>query len=136
MLDYDGERSRFRWEDARRALGGLPGGAGLNIAHEAVDRHALERADKVAIRWLGRSGERREITYGRLRALTNRFANGLRGLGVGKGDRVFVLAGRIPELYVACLGTLKNGSVFAPRFQRSGRSPWRRASARARAECS
>jgi len=53
MLDYQLERDRFRWEDARRWLDGLPGGRGLNIAHEAVDRHALgPRADRVAIVWL------------------------------------------------------------------------------------
>jgi acetyl-CoA synthetase len=40
MGDYVAERDAFTWEDARRALDGLPGGRGLNIAHEAVDRHA------------------------------------------------------------------------------------------------
>jgi acetyl-CoA synthetase len=124
MPDYDRERARFRWDEARHALDGLPGGRGLNIAHEAVDRHALEPdAHRVAIRWLGKSGERRDITYRELRLLTNRFANVLRSLGVGKGDRVFVLAGRIPELYVACLGALKNGSVFAPLFSAFGPEP-------------
>ncbi len=124
MPDYDRERVRFRWETARHALDGLPGGRGLNIAHEAVDRHALEpEADRVALRWLGRSGERRDITYRELRLLTNRFANVLRELGIGKGDRVFVLAGRIPELYIACLGALKNGSVFAPLFSAFGPEP-------------
>ncbi len=124
MLDYQLERDRFRWEDARRWLDGLPGGRGLNIAHEAVDRHAAGfRADRVAIVWRGKSGERRVITYRQLRALTNRFANVLRSLGVGAGDRVFALAGRIPELYVACLGTLKNGSVFSPLFSAFGPEP-------------
>jgi acetyl-CoA synthetase len=55
--------------------------------------------------------------------LTNRFANVLRGLGVGKGERVFALAGRIPELYIAALGTLKNGSVFCPLFSAFGPEP-------------
>jgi acetyl-CoA synthetase len=124
MPDYNLERSRFRWDEARRALDGLPGGRGLNIAHEAVDRHALEPdADRIAIRWLGKSGERRDITYRELHRLTNRFANVLRSLDVGKGDRVFALAGRIPELYVACLGSLKNGSVFAPLFSAFGPEP-------------
>ncbi len=44
------------WAQARRLLDGLPGG-GLNIAHEAVDRHAPGRArDRVALRWLGKDG--------------------------------------------------------------------------------
>ncbi len=124
MPDYEAARASFRWEQARGALSGLPGGRGLNIAHEAVDRHALgPLADKVALRWLGRSGERRDITYRELRALTNRFANVLRGLGVGREDRVFVLLGRTPALYVACLGALKNRSVFAPLFSAFGPEP-------------
>jgi len=124
MPDYALERATFRWEGARAALDGLPMGRGLNIAHEAVDRHASgPTADKVALRWLGKGGDRRDITYRLLRALTNRFANVLRRLEVGKGDRVFVLAGRIPELYVACLGTLKNASVFSPLFSAFGPEP-------------
>ena len=58
-------------------------------------------------------------------SLTNRFANVLAGLGVGKGDLVCVLAGRIPELYVAALGTLKNRSVFCPLFSAFGPEPIR-----------
>jgi acetyl-CoA synthetase len=117
-------RRRFSWDEARQALDGLPGGRGLNIAHEAVDRHARgHRRDHVAIRWLGRRGEIQEYTFGELARLTNRFANVLRALGVGAGDRVCALAGRIPELYVAALGTLKNRSVFCPLFSAFGPEP-------------
>ena len=49
----------------------------------------------------------------------------LRRLGVGKGERVFLLAGRIPELYISALGTLKNGSVFCPLFSAFGPEPIR-----------
>jgi acetyl-CoA synthetase len=109
---------------ARADLAGLPGGRGLNIAHEAVDRHAHSaRAGKVALRWLGKDGTRRDYTYRELSTLTARFANALRTLGVGKGDRVLGLAGRIPELYVAALGTLKNASVFSPLFSAFGPEP-------------
>jgi acetyl-CoA synthetase len=126
MRDYDRERSSFSWATARRLLEGLPGGRGLNIAHEAVDRHAAgPRRDHLALRWLGRSGEVRDHTYGQLAALTSRFANVLRSLGVGPGDRVYVMAGRIPELYVAALGTLKNRSVFCPLFSAFGPEPIR-----------
>jgi acetyl-CoA synthetase len=124
MPDYERERATFRWDTARQWLDGLPGGRGLNIAHEAVDRHAgSPRADKVALRWLGKTGQRREVSYAELRALTNRFANTLRRLGISGGDRVFVLAGRIPELYIACLGALKNRSVFSPLFSAFGPEP-------------
>ena len=46
-------------------------------------------------------------------------------LGVGKGDRVFALAGRIPELYIAALGTFKNRSLFCPLFSAFGPEPIR-----------
>jgi acetyl-CoA synthetase len=123
MTDYEATRAAFTWEDARSELDGLPGG-GLNIAHEAVDRHANgPRRDQLAIRWLGKEGDVRDYSYADLKRLTNRFANVLRGLGVGRGDRVYALAGRIPELYVAALGALKNGSVFCPLFSAFGPEP-------------
>lgn len=126
MGDYKRVCAAFDWEQARRDLDGLPEGRGLNIAHEAIDRHARgPNANRVALRWLPKSGAVRELTFDDLRGLTNRFANVLTSLGVGKGDRVFVLAGRIPELYVTALGTLKNGSVFCPLFSAFGPEPLR-----------
>lgn len=126
LVDYEQARATFSWERARGELDGLPGGEGLNIAHEAVDRHADgPLRNRVALRWLGRRGEVRDFTYGDLRDATNRFANVLRQLGVGKGDRVFTLAGRVPELYVTALGALKNGSVFCPLFSAFGPEPIR-----------
>jgi acetyl-CoA synthetase len=126
LRDYDQARRAFSWEDARKELDGLPGRAGLNIAYEAVDRHAnTARRDHLAIRWLGKNGEVQDYTYGRLRELTNRFANLLKDLGVQRGDRVYVLAGRIPELYIAALGTLKHRSVFCPLFSAFGPEPIR-----------
>lgn len=81
--DYKGECERFDWADARKLLDGLPNGKGYNIAHEAVDRHAAGlRSGKAANRWLGKSGERRELSYGDLAEATNRFANTLAALGV------------------------------------------------------
>lgn len=121
----DGARAAFTWDVARTWLEGLPGG-GLNIAHEAVDRHAAEgRADHLAIRWLGRHGERADITYGGLARRTNAFASVLERLGVRRGDAVFALAGRVPGLYVAALGTLKAGAVFCPLFSAFGPEPVR-----------
>lgn len=102
IVDYDAARNRFSWADARRRLSGLPDGRGLNIAYEAVDRHAAgANRDRVAIRWIDRSGGTSAATYAELAASTNRFANVLADLGVGKGDRVFTLTGRIPEFYIS-----------------------------------
>jgi acetyl-CoA synthetase len=126
LRDYDAARRTFSWTAARAQLDGLPGGRGLNIAHEAVDRHAAgPRRDHVALRWLGKRGEVHDYTYADLCARSNRFANVLRGLGVARGDRVYVLAGRIPELYVAALGTLKHRAVFCPLFSAFGPEPIR-----------
>ncbi len=124
LADYDAAVARFTWDAARDELDGLPDGGGLNIAHEAVDRHARgARADHVALRCIAKDGSTRDITYRDLAERTSRFANALRSLGVGKGDRVFVLCPRVPELYIACMGTLKNVSVFSPLFSAFGPEP-------------
>ena len=126
LHEYAEVRRAFTWERARLALDGLPNGQGLNIAHEAVGRHAAgPDRDRLAIRWIGRRGEIAEFTYRRLDEQSNRFANALCRLGVGKGDRIYVLAGRIPELYITALGSLKNRSVFCPLFSAFGPEPIR-----------
>jgi acetyl-CoA synthetase len=123
LQDYESFVAGFSWDSARALLTGLPGGS-LNIAYEAVDRHVdAGRGDRLAIRWLGRNGEIRDFTYATLKADTNRFANVLARHGIGNGGRVFSLLGRVPELYVAALGTLKNGSVFSPLFSAFGPEP-------------
>ena len=126
LLDYEQTRTRFSWEAVQRDLDGLPDRRGLNIAHEAVDRHAVgQRCNHIALRWLGKRGEVRDFTYAELCILSNRFANVLTQLGVNRGDKVFLLAGRIPELYISALGILKNRSVFCPLFSAFGPEPIR-----------
>lgn len=121
--DYEQVCASFSWTTIRKELNGVAADGGLNIAG-AIDRHAAGALrDHVAIRWLSESGATRDFSYGELRAQTNRFANVLRARGIGKGDRVFVCAGRIPELYIAALGTLKNTSVFCPIFSAFGPEP-------------
>ena len=117
--------AEFSWETAQRELSGLPEEMGLNIAHGAIDRHALNPSlsKHLAIRWLGKNGSIGDYTYTDLRWLTNRFANVLQRLDVRKGETVFALTGRIPELYVAALGTLKNRSVFCPLVSAFGPEP-------------
>ena len=118
-----GEVIEDPWGRSRRDLEGLPGG-GLNIAHEAVVRHARgPLRDRVALRFVARDRPAIDIGYGELERLTARFANVLATLGVGRGDRLFVLAGRIPELYVAVLGALRNGTVVTPLFSAFGPEP-------------
>jgi len=125
LQSYAETCASFSWDMARRELDGLPGG-GLNIAYEAVDRHVAHGNDnRLALRWLGKDGASRNLTYGDLARLTNRFANVLKHLGIGKGDRVFGLMGRIPALCIAALGTFKTGAVFSPLFSAFGPEPVR-----------
>jgi acetyl-CoA synthetase len=123
--DYARTAAAFDWSQARDELDGLPGG-GLNIAHECVDRHARgPRADRIALRFVAKTlgAPPLEMSFGDLAAASNRFANALRGLGVAAGERVFALSPRLPALYVAALGTLKNRSVFSPLFPAFGPEP-------------
>lgn len=67
LLDYDEVRAGFSWEAIERELDGLPNDGGLNIAYEAVDRHVANgRGEHVAMRWIGKRDDRRELTYGDL----------------------------------------------------------------------
>jgi len=123
LADHAAACAAFSWDEARGLLDGLPAG-GINIAHEAVDRHLLHgRGSRTAIRWLGKGGARRELSYAELAAESNRFANALAALGVQPGERVFVLMGRLPELYVAVLGALKARCVVSPLFSAFGPEP-------------
>src|SRR4249919_3862742 len=116
LLSYERTCAEYSWQKSEQEFISS-GSRGLNIAYECVGRHAQSsRRDHLALRWLGKQGEVRDFSYVDLQRLSNRFANVLRGLGIGKGDRVFALAGRIPELYIAALGALKNGSAYSTLF--------------------
>lgn len=117
--------ANFSWTAAHAGLE-QPSDVGLNIAYEAVDRQVRAgRGATIALRWLGKNGQRREFSYAELAGLSSRFAHALRRLGVNRGDRVCTLAGRIPELYIAALGALKVGAVFCPLFSAFGPDPVR-----------
>ncbi|MFZ2013476.1 MAG: acetate--CoA ligase [Nocardioides sp.] len=114
------------WREARTRLDGLPGGRGLNIAHEAVDRHVLHgNGSHTALRCIDLDGAVASYSYEQLRVSTNKFANVLDTLGVGPAETVFTLLGRGLETYVIALGTLKHGSVLSPLFAAFGPEPIR-----------
>ncbi|ODV07344.1 MAG: acetate--CoA ligase [Rubrivivax sp. SCN 70-15] len=116
-------RAGFSWQQVRDELCGADAGR-MNIARLAVDRHASgPRARRTALRFLAGDGAVTELDYAELKRQTDRFANALGALGLGRGDRVFVLAGRIPALYVAVLGSLKAGCVVTPLFSAFGPEP-------------
>jgi acetyl-CoA synthetase len=126
LPSYDAVRREFSWARARADLAGLPGGRGVNIAHEAVDRHVAEgRGDVVALRSIAEDGSVRDSTYAGLAAASSRFAHVLSALGVERGDRVMSLLGRQVEQYVGALGTWKAGAVYAPLFSSFGPEPVR-----------
>jgi acetyl-CoA synthetase len=92
-------------------------GGKLNVAYNCLDRH-VERGggDKVAYYWEGEPGEERVITYRELYEEVCRLANGLKSLGVGKGDRVAIYLGMIPELPVAMLACARLGAAHSVVF--------------------
>jgi len=126
MADYSAARASFSWEAAALALDGLPGGRGLNIAHEAVDRHAAgPRRDTVALRCVDRRGGHTTVTYGELAGRSARFANVLAELGVAPGERVFSLLPRTADVHTVAMGTFKHRAVLAPSFAAFGPEPIR-----------
>lgn len=124
LKDYEETCANFSWETILAELDGLPAGHGLNIAYEAVVRHANgDRKDHLALRWLGKKGSQIDFSYAELNQQTNRFGNVLDHLGIVKGDCVAVLNGRTPTTYIAALGTLKQRAVFCPLFSAFGPEP-------------
>lgn len=124
LRSYEQEIKRFSWEKASKELDASSGQNGLNIAYEAVDRHAeTSLASKTALKFVYADQPERDLTYLELKKQSARMANLLKELGVSKGDRIFSLLGREPELYVTALGTLKAQAVFCPLFSVFGPDP-------------
>ncbi|NTX04155.1 acetate--CoA ligase [Myxococcus sp. CA051A] len=87
-----------------------------NLAYNCLDRHLATRRDKPAILFEGEPGDRRSITYGELSTQVNRLANGLKSLGIKKGDRVGIYLPMVPEAAVAMLACARIGAVHSVVF--------------------
>ncbi|AKF85768.1 3-hydroxypropionyl-CoA synthetase [Myxococcus fulvus 124B02] len=87
-----------------------------NLAYNCLDRHLATRRDKPAILFEGEPGDRRTLTYGQLAVEVNRLANGLKSLGVKKGDRVGIYLPMVPEAAVAMLACARIGAVHSVVF--------------------
>ena len=87
-------------------------GGRLNASVNCLDRHvAAGRGDRVAFHWEGEDGERRAVTYVDLLDQTQRFANVLKGLGIGKGDVVGIYLPMLPETPAAMLACARIGAI-------------------------
>jgi acetyl-CoA synthetase len=103
------EVSRFDPPDHAWFLGGR-----LNAAANCLDRHVHgNRRNQAALIWIGEDGEEHTYTYARLYREVNRFANALKRLGVGKGDRVVVYMPLVPEGIITMLACARIGAVHS-----------------------
>ena len=95
-------------------------GGKLNVSVNCLDRHirpgASSRRNKAALVWEGEPGDRRTLTYWELYREVNQFANALKKLGVGKGDRVAIYLPLIPEAAVAMLACARIGAIHSVVF--------------------
>ena len=92
-------------------------GGTLNVSENCLDRHvAAGHGDQVAFFWEGEPGDERRVTYQELLDETCRVANQLRALGVGKGDRVAIYMGMVPETVAAMLACARIGAPHSVVF--------------------
>jgi acetyl-CoA synthetase len=91
-------------------------GGKTNLAHNCVDKWAERTRDAVAVLWEGEDGAVRSVTYGELREMADRLANGLRSLGVRDGDAVGIFMPMSPEIVAATLACAKLGAIYLPIF--------------------
>jgi acetyl-CoA synthetase len=96
-------------------------GGSINLAHQCLDRHARSsRRDRAAVIWEGEDGTVRRLSYAHLQAETCRLAGAMRGLGIGRGDRVGLFLPMVPEAVVAFLACAKIGAISIPIFSGFG----------------
>ncbi|HTY32156.1 acetate--CoA ligase [Mycobacterium sp.] len=128
LTDYEYARAHFHWSDVPPLCEGMGPGR-CNIAYAALDRHADgPAATRTALRFVADVGwdgaiTMHDLTYAELGRFAKRFCSALHSLGINKGHRVFTIMGRSPELYIAMLGALRNGSVVSPLFSAFGPEP-------------
>ena len=88
----------------------------LNASANCLDRHLLAKGDKIAIRFEGEKGDTRNYTYKQLHAEVCKLANGLKSLGVGKGDRVVIYMPMAPEAVIAMQACARIGAIHSVVF--------------------
>ncbi|HEV2909070.1 MAG TPA: acetate--CoA ligase [Candidatus Eremiobacteraceae bacterium] len=108
--------SVLQWDEKTKVARWFDGGT-LNVSYNCLDRHVKNgHGTQVAFYWEGEPGDTRTITYEDLLKETCRLANGLKSLGVKKGDRVAIYMGMVPELPVALLACSRIGAIHSVVF--------------------
>lgn len=124
VINYQTLHASFDWKNEAKELIESNQSVSLNIAYLAVDKNVKSKLnDVVAFRFIRKDKTIFDITYYELKRQTSKFANVLKSLGIKKEERIFTLAGRIPELYITALGTLKYLAVYCPLFSVFGPEP-------------
>ena len=105
VSNVDYESASIKWYE----------GGSLNASYNCIDRHVLSgHGEKTAIMWEGNdSSDTEKISYNQLLLKVSQFANGLKSIGVKKGDRVCIYMQMIPELAVAMLACARIGAVHS-----------------------
>lgn len=117
LQNYEKLRENFSWDDMKKNFSWNKTGK-VNIAYEAIDRHAEDPNKKDQVALLYSSPDREErMTFAQISEQSNQFANVLKKYGVNKGDRVFLFLPRSPEFYVSFFGILKTGAIAGPLFE-------------------
>ena len=88
----------------------------LNLSYNCLDRHLETDGDRVAFYWEGEPGDNQEITYQDLYERVCKLSNGLKELGVKKGDRIAIYLGMTPEIVISMLACARIGAVHSVVF--------------------
>lgn len=117
LENYEDAAREFDWSKAEEAFSFHKTG-NVNLAYEAIDRHAEDAKTKDKIALFYSDAKRDEsYTFEDMKRMTNRAANVFKEAGIQKGDRVFIFMSRSPELYFAALGAIKVGAIIGPLFE-------------------
>jgi acetyl-CoA synthetase/medium-chain acyl-CoA synthetase len=103
MVDYEQTCREFRWEVPEY----------YNFAFDVVDRWG-EDVEKLAMLWVNERGDEKHLTFHDFTMRSNQVGNALRTMGLRKGERVFIMAPRLPEWWEAVLGIMKVGAISMP----------------------
>ncbi|MHC4270101.1 MAG: acetate--CoA ligase [Planctomycetota bacterium] len=120
LINYEKTYNDFNCEDIKRCFDHFSDN-GVNIAHEAIDRHAnSSNKEKIALYWEDEDNVKKQYTFSDIKRQSDKLANVLRSLGVEKGDRVFLFLPRTPELYTSIIALAKVGAIAGPMFSAFG----------------